>query len=370
MTTLIQPWSKASARSGPFWPAENFIETARFGMPKREQIEPSNESRAASGTEMERCIIGESGALREVLRQLAIVAPMDSTVLILGETGTGKELIARAIHNRSPRRDRPFIKVNCAAIPAGLIESELFGHERGAFTGALSRRIGRFEMADTGTLFLDEIGDIPHELQPKLLRVLQEQEFERVGGTQATRVDARIVTATSRDLPRMVAAREFRADLYYRLNVFPLRVPALRERSEDIPLLVRHFVGLYARKMNRCITIIPPATIEALSRYTWPGNIRELQNVIERAVILSQDRVLHCPLAELRTSAAEPTAFDRNDYSNAKTLKDSQREHILQALAETNWVIGGPRGAAAQLGLQRTTLSAMMQRLGICRIQA
>src|SRR5262245_61996343 len=370
MTTLIQPSSRASARPVPFWPDESFIETARFGTSKPELAEPSKESRAVSGAEMERCIIGESAVLREVMRQVAIVAPMDSTVLILGETGTGKELIARAIHNRSPRRDRPFIKVNCAAIPAGLIESELFGHERGAFTGALSRRIGRFEMADTGTLFLDEIGDIPRELQPKLLRVLQEQEFERVGGTQTTRVNARIVAATSRDLRCMVAAREFRADLYYRLNVFPVRVPALRERSEDIALLVRHFVDLYARKMDRRVTVIPPETIEALSRYSWPGNIRELQNFIERAVILSLDKVLRCPLAELKAPAAEPTAFDRNDSSNAKTLKDSQREHILQALAETNWVIGGRKGAAARLGLQRTTLTAMMQRLGICRLQA
>ena len=369
MITLIEPSSRASACRVPSWPDESFIQTARFGMSKPEQTEPIKESWGASGLEKERCIIGESAELREVLRQVAIVAPMDSTVLILGETGTGKELIARAIHNRSPRRDRPFIKVNCAAIPAGLIESELFGHERGAFTGALSRRIGRFEMADTGTLFLDEIGDIPRELQPKLLRVLQEQEFERVGGTQTTRVDARIVTATSRDLPRMVTAREFRADLYYRLNVFPLRVPALRERSEDIPLLVRHFVDLYTQKMDRCVTVIPPETIEALSRYTWPGNIRELQNFIERAVILSLDKVLRCPLAELKASAAEPTTFDQESSLNAKTLKDYQREHILQALAETNWVIGGRRGAASRLGLQRTTLAAMMQRLGIRRIQ-
>jgi formate hydrogenlyase transcriptional activator len=315
-------------------------------------------------------IIGRSAAIRVSQREIKVVAPTGSTVLILGETGTGKELIARAIHNLSPRRARPFIKVNCAAIPAGLIESELFGHERGAFTGALSRRIGRFETADTGTLFLDEIGDIPCELQPKLLRVLQEQEFERVGGTQTTRVNARIVAATSRDLPRMVAAGEFRADLYYRLNVFPLRVPALRERSEDIPLLVRHFVDLYAKSMDRCVTVVPSEAIEVLSRYPWPGNIRELQNVIERAVILSSDKVLRCPLAELKALAAEPTAFDHNDSSHAKTLKDSQREHILQALAETNWVIGGPRGAAARLGLQRTTLTAMMQRLGIYRIQA
>lgn len=315
-------------------------------------------------------IIGRSATLRALQEEIKVVAPTDSTVLILGETGTGKELMARAIHNLSERRERPFVKVNCAAIPAGLIESELFGHERGAFTGALSRRIGRFELADTGTLFLDEIGDIPAELQPKLLRVLQEQEFERLGGTQTTRVNVRIVAATSRDLPRMVSAREFRADLYYRLNVFPVKVPALRERAGDISLLVRHFVNLYARKLGRGITVVPVETIEALARYTWPGNIRELQNFIERAVILSLDKVLRCPLAELKESADETTSPDRGERSNARTLRDSQRQHILQALAETNWVIGGPRGAAARLGLRRTTLAAMMHRLGISRLQA
>ena len=322
-------------------------------------------------------IIGQSEAIRAAQRQIKVVAPTDSTVLILGETGTGKELIARAIHNLSARSDRPFIKVNCAAIPAGLIESELFGHERGAFTGAAGRRIGRFEMADSGTLFLDEIGDIPIELQPKLLRVLQEQEFERIGGTHTIRVNVRIVAATSRDLPGMVAAREFRADLYYRLNVFPLNVPALRERSEDIPGLVRHFVNLYSTRMNKSVTFVSPETIEALCNYCWPGNVRELQNVMERSVILSPDAILQCPVVELKAGAPGSissddgaTSLSHGDFSSSKTLKDWQREHIIQALAETNWVIGGPKGAAARLGLQRTTLSAMMQRLGISRMQA
>ncbi len=263
-------------------------------------------------------------------KQIKVVAPTGSTALILGETGTGKELIAQAIHNLSPRRNRPFIKVNCcAAIPAGLIESELFGHERGAFTGAVGRRIGRFEMAHSGTLFLDEIGDIPPELQPKLLRVLQEQEFERIGGTQTTRVNVRIVAATSLDLPRMVAAREFRADLYYRLNIFPLRVPALRERSEDIPLLVRHFIEIYSRKAGKRITEVPAETMNTLLNHTWPGNVRELQNVIERAIILSTGKVLRPSLDELQPSSQveEPILVDKKD--NQTTLKDAEREHYL-----------------------------------------
>jgi formate hydrogenlyase transcriptional activator len=315
-------------------------------------------------------IIGCSKAINDLCQQVQVVAPTGSTVLILGETGTGKELIGRAIHNLSPRRNRPFIKINCAAIPAGLIESELFGHERGAFTGAVTRRIGRFEMADGGTLFLDEIGDIPPELQPKLLRVLQEQEFERVGSTQTTRVNVRIVAATSRNLPHMVAAGEFRADLYYRLNVFPLRVPALRQRAEDIPLLVQHFVELYADRMEKNITTVPPETMEALSRYAWPGNVRELQNVIERAVILSQGKILRPPLDELKAPQMEMTISDQGSSSSARTLNEVQRDHIFRALAETNWVIGGPRGAAARLGLLRTTLIAKMQKLGISRAQA
>ena len=315
-------------------------------------------------------IIGRSPAMSALCEKIEVVAPTGSTALILGETGTGKELIARAIHNLSPRRNRPFIKVNCAAIPAGLIESELFGHERGAFTGAIARRAGRFEMADGGTLFLDEIGDIPLELQPKLLRVLQEQEFERIGSTQTTRVSVRIVAATSRDLPRMVAAREFRADLYYRLNVFPLRVPALRERLEDIPLLVRHFVELYSGRTSKRVSDVPLETMEVLLRYHWPGNVRELQNVIERAVILSTGRVLRPSLDELQPSSEMTDAVGGGNYMDAATLKDVEREHIIRTLAATNWVLGGPKGAGARLGLPRTTLIGKMQKLGISRLQA
>jgi len=315
-------------------------------------------------------IFGRSAAISALCKNIEVVAPTGSTALILGETGTGKELIARAIHNLSPRRNRPFIKVNCAAIPAGLIESELFGHERGAFTGAISRRIGRFEMADSGTLFLDEIGDIPPELQPKLLRVLQEQEFERVGNTKTTRVDVRIVAATSRDLPNMVAAREFRPDLYYRLNVFPLRVPALRERSEDIPLLVRHFVEFYSGRASKRVTDIPTETMDVLLRYSWPGNVRELQNVIERAVILSPGKVLRPSLDELQQSSQITEADYVGNSDDRTTLAEMVRERIIQALAATNWVLGGPKGAAARLGLARTTLIAKMQKLDITRAQA
>jgi len=315
-------------------------------------------------------IIGQSAAIRALCKQVKVVAPTSSTVLILGETGTGKERFAQAIHNLSPRRYRPFIKVNCAAIPAALIESELFGHERGAFTGAINRRAGRFEMADGGTLFLDEIGDIPLELQPKLLRVLQEQEFERIGSTQTTRVNVRIVAATSRDLPRMVAAREFRADLYYRLNVLPLRVPPLRERLQDIPLLVRHFIEVYSRKAGKRVIDIQAETLKILLGHTWPGNVRELQNVIERAVILSTGKVLRPSLDELQPSSQTEEAFgvDRKGYQT--TLQDAEREHIIRALAATNWVVGGPEGAAARLGLPRTSLIGKMQRLGISRAQA
>jgi formate hydrogenlyase transcriptional activator len=315
-------------------------------------------------------IIGRSGTLRAVLEQIKIVAPTDSTVLILGETGTGKELIAQAIHRRSLRRDRPFVRVNCAAIPSGLLESELFGHERGAFTGAIARKIGRFEMAHGGTLFLDEIGDIPPELQPKLLRVLQEQEFERLGSTQTTRVDVRVVAATSRDLPQMVANREFRSDLYYRLNVFPVRLPALRERREDIALLVRHFVDHCAKRMNKPVERVPQEALEVLLAHTWPGNVRELQNFIERAVILSPGKVLRPPLAELKALTAEPAVEGGAASAGAATLKDVERKHIVQALAESNWVVGGPKGAAARLGLQRTTLISKMQRLGVSRAEA
>jgi len=310
-------------------------------------------------------IIGRGAAISALCQQIKVVAPTGATVLILGETGTGKELLAQAIHNRSPRCGRPFVKVNCAAIPAGLIESELFGHERGAFTGALNRRVGRFELAHGGTLFLDEIGDIPFDLQPKLLRVLQEQEFEPVGGTQTKRVNVRIVAATSRDLPRMVAAREFRADLFYRLNVFPLRVPALRERLEDIPLLVHHFVEVYSRKMGKPVTYVPPETLKTLLGHTWPGNVRELQNVVERAVILSTGSALRPYLDTLQPSG--PQEELGSEAYGQTTLKDAEREHIIRSLAATNWVVGGPKGAAARLGLQRTTLIAKMQRLGITR---
>ncbi len=315
-------------------------------------------------------IIGRSAVIQAVFDHVGIVAPTNSTVLILGETGTGKELIARAIHNRSSRRNRALVKVNCAGIPSGLIESELFGHERGAFTGAIARKIGRFELANGGTLFLDEIGDIPPELQPKLLRVLQEQEFERLGNTQTTRVDVRIVAATSRALPQMVANRQFRSDLYYRLNVFPVRLPALRERPEDIPLLVRHFVDLCARRMQKQVERVPKEAMEILLTHPWPGNVRELQNFIERAVILSPGNVLRAPLAELKQSVDGLDASGQSAARRALTLKDAERDHIFQALAETNWVVGGPKGAAARLGLARTTLLSKMQRLGISRAQA
>jgi formate hydrogenlyase transcriptional activator len=336
-------------------------------MPIHESVSPVEEESSESSFEG---IIARSAAMRALCQQVKIVAPADSAVLILGETGTGKELLARAIHNRSSRRHRPFVKVSCAAIPATLIENELFGHERGAFTGAVGRRAGRFEMAHGGTLFLDEIGDIPLELQPKLLRVLQEQEFERVGSSRTTRVDVRIVAATSRDLPQMVAAREFRPDLYYRLNVFLLRVPALRERAEDIPLLVRHFVGSHSVKANKRVAEIPDDAMWILARYHWPGNVRELQNVVERAVILSPGEVLRPSLDELQLSprTPDPAAAGRNN--DPTTLRDAEREHIIRALAATHWVVGGPKGAAARLGLPRTTLIAKMRKLGITRAQA
>jgi formate hydrogenlyase transcriptional activator len=306
-------------------------------------------------------IVGDSQSLKRALRDVETVAPTDSTVLILGESGTGKELIARAIHNLSARRERTFVKVNCAAIPTGLIESELFGHERGAFTGAIGQKIGRFELAHKGTLFLDEIGDIPLELQPKLLRVLQEREFERLGSTRTVRVDIRLVTATNRDLGQMIASREFREDLFYRLNVFPIPLPPLRERREDIPQLVRYFTQKYARRMNRRIETIPSEAMEALVNWNWPGNVRELENFIERAVILTRGSALHVPLAELRngTEAAAPGGL--------VTLQESEREHILRALRESKWMVGGPAGAAARLGLKRTTLQSRMQKLGIQR---
>ena len=305
-------------------------------------------------------IVGESSALKRVLSQVETVAGTDSTVLILGETGTGKEVVARAIHDLSLRRERTFVKVNCAAIPTGLLESELFGHEKGAFTGAIAQKVGRFELAHRGTLFLDEVGDIPLELQPKLLRVLQEKEFERLGSTRTLRVDVRVVAATNRDLTQMVEDRLFRSDLYYRLNVFPIVVPPLRERAEDIPLLVRYFAQKHARGMDRRIETIPSEEMEALTHYSWPGNVRELENLIERAVILSRGPTLHVPLPEGRLSG-EATA------ASPVTLEAAEREHILRALGDTHWVIAGANGAAARLGMKRTTLQSRMAKLGITR---
>jgi formate hydrogenlyase transcriptional activator len=310
-------------------------------------------------------VVGHSAGLRRVLKQVETVAPTGSTVLICGETGTGKELIARALHELSPRSARTFVKLNCAAIPTGLLESDLFGHEKGAFTGAVSQKVGRFELADKGTLFLDEVGDIPPELQPKLLRVLQEQEFERLGGTKTIKVDVRLVAATHRDLAKMVADGCFRQDLYYRLNVFPVVLPPLRERPDDIPRLVRHFTQQFARRMGRRIETIPSAVMDALVRYPWPGNVRELQNVIERAVILSPGPSLQVPSGELQPAATQapvPTAA-------AVTLADAEREHILSALRQTGWVVGGPKGAAARLGMKRSLLYWKMKKLGISRTE-
>jgi formate hydrogenlyase transcriptional activator len=311
-------------------------------------------------------IVGKSPALEAVLEQVEWVAPTNSTVLIQGETGTGKELIAKAIHNSSPRYDRPCVKLNCAAIPSGLLESELFGHERGAFTGAIVQKIGRVELADQGTLFLDEIGDIPLELQPKLLRVLQEREFERLGSTRTQKIDVRLVAATHRNLERMIAGKQFRSDLYYRLNVFPIDVPPLRERPEDIPLLVGHFVQQFAGRMGRTIETIPEETMDALMGYAWPGNIRELQNLIERAVILSPgSSILQVPLRYLRTHTAGGL-----NYKPTQTLAEAEREHILAALKEADWVISGPNGAATRLAINRSTLQFRMRKLGIVRSDA
>ena len=330
-------------------------------------------------------IIGESAALKRALAQVELAAPAATTVLLLGETGTGKELFARAIHNLSPRRDRTFVKINCAAIPSGLLESELFGHERGAFTGAINQKIGRFELADRGTLFLDEVGDIPLELQPKLLRVLQEQEFERLGGNRTQRVDVRVVAATNVDLSKLVASRSFRSDLYYRLNVFPIQIPALRERAEDIPLLVRYFVQRFSRSLNKAVIYIPADAMDALVQYSWPGNVRELENLIERAVLLSPGKELRIPLSELKAAPAStaasgdlsPGADLSSSFtslissgsltSSISTLEEAERQHILRALKQTQWRIAGPKGAAALLGMKRTTLQARMRKLGIRR---
>jgi len=303
-------------------------------------------------------MVGESAAFKAIVTQIETVAPTDATVLILGETGTGKELIARAIHQLSGRHDRTFVKLNCAAIPTGLLESELFGHERGAFTGAIAQKVGRFELADGGTLFLDEIGDIPLELQPKLLRALQEQDFERLGSNRTLHVDVRLVAATNRDLAAMVTEREFRSDLYYRLNVFPVLVPPLRDRREDIPILVRYFAQKYARRMDRQIETISSESMDRLYRYNWPGNIRELENLVERAVIVSKGSELRIPALDVRADAIDSTNL---------TLAAAEREHIVRTLDETKWVLSGPVGAAARLGMKRTTLQSRMKKLGISR---
>jgi transcriptional regulator with GAF, ATPase, and Fis domain len=312
-------------------------------------------------------IIGNSDALESVLDQVEQVASTDSTVLIEGETGTGKELIAHAIHNASQRFGRAFIKLNCAAIPLDLLESELFGHEKGAFTGAIAQKIGRFEMADKGTLFLDEVGDIPAALQPKLLRVLQEQEFERLGSGRTHKVDVRLVAATNRNLTKMVARGQFRSDLYYRLNVFPILLPALRERREDIPALVTHFVKLFSRRMGKQVDSILPETMAAFQWYSWPGNIRELQNLVERAVILSRDGVLPNPLHKNQTEPIMPSLHRPRTFHSSTTLEDSDRALIVETLEQAGWIVGGPRGAAAKLRLKRTTLLAKMRRMGISR---
>jgi formate hydrogenlyase transcriptional activator len=322
-------------------------------------------------------IVGKSAVLRRILQQVATVAPTDSTVLIYGETGTGKELVARAIHNLSSRQSNSFVKLNCAAIPTGLLESELFGHEKGAFTGAIAQRIGRFELADRGTVFLDEVGEIPLELQPKLLRVLQEREFERLGSSRTLTTNARLIAATNRDLASMVEEQKFRSDLFYRLNVFPVRVPSLRERPEDIPLLVRHFTEQVARRMNKKIETISSETLKQMRQYHWPGNIRELQNVIERAVILSAGPVLHVPLSEIQS---RPTSNAVNGDANPdrktqssmgkdirNVLEETERKHILSVLSQTNWVVAGPNGAATRLGMKRSTLQLRMRKLGLTR---
>jgi formate hydrogenlyase transcriptional activator len=319
-------------------------------------------------------IVGRSEALRRVLEQVETVAPTDSTVLIYGETGSGKELVARAVHNLSARKANGFVKLNCAAIPTGLLESELFGHEKGAFTGAIAQRVGRFELANHGTMFLDEIGEVPLELQPKLLRVLQEREFERLGSARTFRTDARLIAATNRDLEALVAEQKFRSDLYYRLNVFPVRVPALRERPEDIPLLVRHFVQQFSRRLGKVVDAIPSDSMAALTRYPWPGNIRELQNVIERAVILTSGPVLTVRIEDLRPKSQVPSSAAGSNGNGSVSgatkniraaLQEAERQRILEALQKANWIVAGPEGAAARLGLKRSTLQSRMQKLGV-----
>jgi len=348
------------------WVSEPLNRTASFEIPAGLPANPGFVGDELYNRSSPR-IVGTSAALRSVLDMVRVVAATDSTVLIEGETGTGKELVAQAIHNASQRVGRAFIKLNCAAIPLDLLESELFGHEKGAFTGAIAQKIGRFEMADKGTLFLDEVGDIPSALQPKLLRVLQEQEFERLGSGRTHKVDVRLVAASNRSLVKMVARGQFRSDLYYRLNVFPVLLPALRERREDIPALVTHFVNLFSRRMGKQVDSIPLETMAAFQLYSWPGNIRELQNLVERAVILSREGVLQNPLHKNQTELMIPSVHRTRTYYSSKAFEDSDRALILETLEQTRWLVGGPHGAATKLGLKRTTLIAIMRRLDISR---
>jgi formate hydrogenlyase transcriptional activator len=340
----------------------NYVENcAADQRPLRMKIEPRFSPRGPAAVASEE-IVGDSPALKAALELVSMVAPTDTSVMLIGETGTGKELIARAIRNLSCRCERSFVKLSCAAIPLGLLESELFGHEKGSFTGAVAQRTGRFELANNGTLFLDEVGDIPLELQAKLLRVLQEREFERLGSNYTHKVDVRLIAATHRDLPSMVKQGTFREDLYYRLRVFPIYIPALRERTEDIPKLVWHYLKLYAQRMHKTIEEIPPALMEALTKYDWPGNVRELQNFIERAVILSSHNVLRGPISEL-----EPFISQRRSNLVVSDLEELQRDHILRALETSNWVVGGQNGAAARLGIKRTSLLYKMRKFRIVR---
>jgi len=362
MTPTIPAYTFYSASGAPM----NNSRTSGNGSQLQEELGAKNadfESETRSEARFDE-IVGKSEALKSILKEIETVAPADATVLIYGETGTGKELIAHAVHSLSSRKSNAFVKLNCAAIPAGLLESELFGHEREAFTGAVAQRIGRFEMAHNGTMFLDEVAEMPLELQPKLLRVLQEREFERLGSMRTLRTNTRLIVATNRLLKLMVEERTFRSDLYYRLNVFPIRLPALRERAEDIPLLVRHFVREISRRNHRMIDTIPSETMEALIRYPWPGNVRELQNVIERAVILSKGHVLTVSVAEFSSESKMSTPVPR-DLNLQDLLEKAERTQILRALEQANWVVAGPNGAAVRLGMKRTTVNSRMQKLGI-----
>ena len=367
MHTAIPPRQKTSE------PSQGWIDQTGAGAGGGRLVDPDEvESAIDSSTPQAVCrlsneFIGRSKAMRGVLNQIEIVAPTDAGVLILGETGTGKELVARAVHQLSRRSCGTLAKINCAAIPSGLLESELFGHEKGSFTGAINRRIGRFEIADKGSLFLDEIGDFPAELQPKLLRVLQEKEFEKVGSNRTQPLDVRVIAATSRNLEQMVVDREFRSDLFYRLNVFPIRIPPLRERCSDIPLLVWHFVEYFAARMSKEIRTIQPEAMEALKSYHWPGNIRELQNFIERAVILSPKSILQVTLEDLERSANLCATPQLSSTGRTASLEELERGHIIKALEQTKWLVGGPNGAAALLRIKRTTLLSRMQKLGIYR---